>query len=164
MRRIAGRIAGIAFGAFATASLARGEPVSAVPERPPPAAASTSLEETLTRLEKQSWEAWKGRDGKFFQDFLSDDHVEVGFGGPTDKATVVSGVASPVCVVRGYSIDRFHLTALDANTALLTYHAAQDTTCGGQPVPSPVWASSLYVRRAGRWWNALYQQTPTAQK
>jgi hypothetical protein len=33
------------------------------------------LKETLINLEKQSWEAWKRRDGKFFQDFLSDDHV-----------------------------------------------------------------------------------------
>jgi hypothetical protein len=126
-----------------------------------PKAQSRDLKTTLVGLEKKSWEAWKNRDGKFFQQFLSDDHVEVGFGGVTNKATVVNGVASPVCVVKSYAVDKFSLVRFDANTALLTYHAAQDTTCGGQAVPSPVWVSSLYLKRHGRWLNALYQQTQT---
>jgi hypothetical protein len=120
-----------------------------------------ALKETLVSLEKQSWEAWKKRDGKFFGAFLSEDHVEVGFSGLTNKATVVAGVGSPACVVRSYTVDRFELTVFDTNTALLTYHAAQDTSCGGTAVPSPVWVSSLYVRRGDRWLNALYQQTQT---
>lgn len=120
-----------------------------------------ALKETLINLEKQSWEAWKKRDGKFFQEFLSDDHVEVGFGGVANKATVVAGVASPVCVVKSYAVEKFELTLIDASTALLTYHAEQDTTCGGNAVPSPVWVSSLYVRRGGHWLNAFYQQTQT---
>src|SRR5262249_20823412 len=120
-----------------------------------------ALKENLISLEKQSWEAWKNHDSKFFQEFLSDDHVEVGFVGLTDKAKVCAGVASPICVVKSYFVDKFELTMFDANTALLTYHAEQDTKCGAVAVPSPVWVSSLYVRRGGRWLNALYQQTQT---
>jgi hypothetical protein len=130
-------------------------------ERPLAATDTAALKDALTNLEKQSWEAWQKRDGKFFQDFLADDHVEVGFGGPTNKATVVRGVGSPVCVVKSYTVEGFELTMFDEKTALLTYHAAQDTTCGGNAVPSPVWVSSLYVKRDGRWLNALYQQTQT---
>jgi hypothetical protein len=118
-----------------------------------------ALKKTLVSLEKQSWEAWQKRDGNFFEEFLSEDHIEVGFGGLTNKATVVAGVASPICMVRSYTVDKFELTILNTNTALLTYHAAQETSCGGSPVPSPVWVSSLYVRRGNRWRNALYQQT-----
>lgn len=136
--------------AFASLALGQGTLVNKDP-----------LKETLISLEKQSWEAWKKRDGKFFENFLSDDHVEVGFGGRTNKATVVAGVASPVCVVKSYTVDKFELTKFDANTALLTYFAQQDTSCGGNAVPSPVWASSLYVKRGKRWLNAVYQQTQT---
>jgi len=128
-------------------------------DKAPKPADDSALKETLINLEKQSWEAWKKRDGKFFQTFLADDHVEVGSGGTTNKASVVAFVASPVCVVKSYAVDGFELKVFDANTALLTYHAAQDTACGGAPVPSPVWVSSLYVKRGGRWLNALYQQT-----
>jgi len=139
----------IALAIFTFASLALGQ------KEP----SEQALKETLTNLEKQSWEAWKKRDGKFFQEFLSDDHVEVGFTGVTNKATVVAGVASPACVVKSYAVDNFKLTMFNANTALLTYRAEQDTACNGNPVPSPVWASSLYVKRGDRWVNAVYQQS-----
>jgi len=121
----------------------------------------SDLKRTLVELEKKSWVAWQNHDGKFFEQFLSDDHVELGFGGVTNKARVVAGVASPLCVVKSYAIDKFEVVRFDANTALLTYHAAQDTSCNGNAVPSPVWVSSLYLRRHGRWLNALYQQTQT---
>ena len=120
---------------------------------------SPALTNTLQQLEEQSWRAWKAQDPTFFQRFLSDDHVELGFFGPGTKADVVKGVASKVCEVKTYSVDHFKATSIDPNTALLTYHAAQDTHCGSTSVPSPVWVSSLYVRRAGRWLNAAYQQT-----
>lgn len=146
----------------AAASAAPMAPASAsAPSAASPAAGT--LEEALVNLEKQSWEAWKNHDGTFFEHFLADDHVEVGFDGPTDKATVVRGVAGTACSVKSYAVERFQLTVFDAGTALLTYHAAQDTTCGGRPVPSPVWVGSLYVKRGGRWLNAAYQQSQTAR-
>ena len=116
------------------------------------------IKEQLIKLEKQSWEAWKNRDGKFFQDFLSDDHVEVGFGGVSNKAEIVSFVGSPACTVKSYQLDQFELKMLDKNTALLTYREAQDTVCHN-PVPSPCWVSSLYMKCGDRWLNVLYQQT-----
>lgn len=124
---------------------------------------NAALKATLVEMEKQSWVAWQQHDGKFFAQFLSDDHVEVGFGGPTDKATVIAGVAGPICTVKSYEVDRFELAILGKDIALLTYHAAQDTTCNGVAVPSPVWASSLYRKRGKRWFNVVYQQTPAAK-
>ncbi len=125
--------------------------------------ATAALKATLVALEKQSWEAWKNHDGRFFERFLSDDHVEVGFGGTTNKKDVVAGVAGPVCTVKSYAIDHFEIAVLGRDTALLTYHAAQETTCGGAAVPSPVWASSLYMKRGKQWFNVVYQQTPAAK-
>jgi uncharacterized protein DUF4440 len=117
------------------------------------------LQAQLIATEKQSWEAWQKRDGKFYENSLSDDHVEVGGSGRSTKKEVVDFVGSPVCVVKSYAVREFELTKFNDNTALLTYHAEQDTTCHGKQVTSPVWVSSLYVRRSGRWVNALYQQT-----
>ncbi len=148
------RVFVLALAIFALASVTAAQPAPA---------ADGALQDQLVTLEKQSWEAWKNHDGRFFSGFLSDDHIEMGFGGRTDKATVVAGVASPVCNVKSYTVGDFKLAVLDTDTALLTYHAAQDTTCGGKPVPSPVWVSSLYMRRGGRWLNVLYQQTQTAR-
>ena len=120
-----------------------------------------SLMDTLVDLEQRSWVAWQQRDGAFFESFLSDDHVEIGASGIGNKTLVVAGVRSPACVVTHYEVDHFGLTRLSPTTALLTYHAAQDTKCGGQPVPSPAWAGSLYMLRGGRWVNVVYQQSAT---
>ena len=119
-----------------------------------------TLADTLTQLEIKSWDAWKARDSSFYRTFLSDDHVELGWSGRSSKAEVLATVATPRCVVKSYSTDDFKFTQFNANSALLTYHAAQTTLCGGKPIPSPVWVSSLYVRRGNRWLNAAYQQTP----
>jgi Domain of unknown function (DUF4440) len=118
-----------------------------------------TLEETLIALEKKSWEAWKNRDGNFFDEFLSDDHLEVGFGGLANKAAVVNMVGSPVCAVKSYTVDKFKCTQIDTNVAILNYYAAQDTVCYGKPVPSPVWVTSLFVKRGERWVNVLYQHS-----
>lgn len=123
------------------------------------AAPAASLDDELIALEKQSWVAWQGHDQDFFRRFLSDDHVEMTPGGPADKAGVVASVGG-ACTVNSYQVDRFKVTRLGRDTALVTYRAAQDTVCGSQKVPSPVWATSLFVRRAGRWQNALYVHSP----
>jgi hypothetical protein len=123
----------------------------------------SATRESLINVEKQSWEAWKNRNAQFFKDFLSDDHVEVGFYGLANKGQVLATVATPACTVRSYSVDQFNVTMLDPNTALLTYHAAQETTCNDKAVPSPVWVSSLYKKRGDRWFNVFYQQTQTAK-
>ncbi|MEY2496993.1 MAG: hypothetical protein QOD12_549 [Verrucomicrobiota bacterium] len=125
----------------------------------PTRADDSALKENLITLEKQSWEAWKNRNAEFFKEFLSDDHVEVGFYGTADKKDVLATVATPACVVQSYSLDPIKVTLLDASTALLTYYAAQDTSCHDKPLPSPVWFSSLYLKRRDRWLNVFYQQT-----
>jgi hypothetical protein len=116
----------------------------------------------LVALEKQSWVAWQGHDGAFFDRFLSTDHVEMQGNGPAGKAGVVAGVRAG-CVVKSYAVDQFKLTRFGPDTALLTYRAEQDTTCGSARVPSPVWATSLFVRRDGRWRNALYVHSPAGR-
>jgi hypothetical protein len=128
------------------------------------AAPPDPLAATLIALEKQSWVAWQGHDGKFFDGFLSDDHVEMTPGGPTGKAVVVAGVAGGGCTVASYTVDHFTVTRLAPDTALLTYRAEQDTACGAAKVPSPVWATSLFVRKAGHWRNALYVHTTIPQR
>ena len=125
--------------------------------------ALSSADEILLReLEAKSWVAWKSHDAAFFEQFLSADHVEIHAYGITGKAAVVEGVRSPACVVRSYSLGPLSLVPVATDTVLVTYRAEQNTSCGAARVPSPVWATSLYVKRAGRWVNVLYQHTPIA--
>lgn len=129
-----------------------------------PAAAKPSLEEQLIAMERASWVAWQHPDVPFWQRFLSDDHVEIHAGsGPTSKAQVIAGIASGACKVESYRLDKFAFRRFGPDTALITYWAAQSTKCGAFQVPSPVWVSSLFQRRGGRWVNTLYVHTAVAQ-
>lgn len=130
---------------------------AADPPRPAPPAQSD--EAIVRELESSSWVAWKNHDTAFFEQFLSDDHVEVHGYGIVGKAAVVEGVRSPACVVQRYSLGPLSVTRVSPDSMLVTYRAEQDTLCGNARVPSPVWASSLYAKRSGRWVNVLYQHT-----
>jgi hypothetical protein len=128
------------------------------PQTQAPASAQTAIPD----LERQSWVAWQHHDGAFFAHFLSDDHVEVHPTGPATKAQIVPFVASGACTVTSYTLGDMSVTQFSPDSAVITYRAEQDTVCGGAHVPSPVWVTSGYVLREGRWQNAVYVQTPIA--
>jgi hypothetical protein len=127
----------------------------------PAEAADDPLRTRLIAMEKQSWAAWQRMDTVFWNRFLSDDHVELnGFVGATGKKSVIDGIAGKACHVASYKVGDFAFRRFDTRTALLIYRAEQDTTCGKYKVPSPVWATSLYQLRQGRWVNVLYGHSP----
>jgi len=125
-------------------------------------ATNNSVEAQLIALEKQSWEEWKNKNGTFFQTFLTDEAVNVGVGGLSNKSQIVKSTTSD-CEIKSFSVDNFKVVMLDKDAALLTYTAMQDGVCGGRTIPAKVLASSVYVKRGGKWLNAFYQETPPAQ-
>jgi hypothetical protein len=141
---------------IATAILALGQTKSA--------SMNSSEKEALIALEKQAWEAWKTKDGKFFQGLLSEESIGVGDSGVAKKATIVKDIAGSDCEVRSYSLDNYEVVMLDPNTAILTFKADQDATCKGKVVPARVWASSVYIKRGGKWLSAFHQETPVTSQ
>lgn len=128
-----------------------------------PESNKNSVEAQLTALDKQGWEAWKNRDGGFFQSFLSEDSIGVGATGVDNKAQIIKDISGSSCEVKSYSLDNFKVVMLDKNTAILTYKGTQDATCNGKALPATVWASSIFVRRGGKWLAAFHQETPATQ-
>ena len=127
----------------------------ALAQAPPP---PSGTEAQLIALERQSWLAWQKKDLAFWERHLSADHVEIdGPDGPQDRTYVLKGVANRACAVASYALDRFTFRELDADTAMLVYHAAQEFACGDKRIPNVGWVTSLYQRRNGRWENVLFQ-------
>ena len=146
--------------AFASLCFAQPQP-SASPSpspKPKPRISKAQLLKQLSATETKLWEAWKNKDEKVFQALLSDDAIDVDEGGRSTKAQTVSGISSNKCEIRSYSLDNIQMVMLDQNTALLTYKAAQDYTCDGKIQPNLVWATSIYVKRGGKWLSAFYQE------
>ena len=47
----------------------------------------------------------------------------------------------------------------DANNAVLTYKWTGKGTFQGQPIPSPVWVSTVWTKRNGKWTAVFHQET-----
>jgi hypothetical protein len=122
----------------------------------------SKVEAQIIALEKQSWEEWKNKNGNFFQTLLTDEAVNITVGGLSNKSQIVKSTSSD-CEVKSFSVDNFKVIMLDKDAALLTYTATQDGVCSGKTIPAKVLASSVYVKRSGKWLNAFYQETPTVQ-
>jgi len=129
------------------------------------ASLSNSLKDTLVRLERGAWAAWSVKNPKYFRTFLADDAFNNGRDGVEDKEQIIRAVADNPCQIKSHAFleDTFKVTAVDDDTAFLTYKAMQDYVCDGKPGPSPVWVTTLYVRRGGKWLNMFYQETEAAQ-
>ena len=119
-----------------------------------------SMTDVLSAREKTLWEAWKNKQVAPFDAALSADTVMVSEMGPAGKADLLKMIPSADCDIQSYELSDFKVTMYDPNTALLTYKGTQTGTCGGKPLPATVYASSLWIKRAGKWWAAFHQESP----
>jgi len=125
---------------------------------------NSDVEQKLTNSEKQLWEAWKNKDAAPFKQYLTDDSIMVdqtGIVHGKDKA--LDGMAKMPCDVNSYTLGDTKVDWLDKDTALLTYKAESDATCGGQKVPPSVYASSIWVKKGGKWLANFHQETAAGQ-
>lgn len=120
-------------------------------------------EAEIVALERRAFEAWKNKDKKFFEDNLAEDGQYLAADGVGAKAQYVQAIAGNSCKVTTYSLDNTKVTMLNKDAALLTYRYTHDAVCGETPEASPLWASTIYVRRGGRWLIAFHQEIPAAK-
>jgi uncharacterized protein (TIGR02246 family) len=122
-----------------------------------------SVEAQIVALEKRAFEAWKKKDREFFEDHMSEAGQYLDLNGVGGKGQYVKAIIDNNCTVSNYSLDNTKVTMLSKDVALLTYRYAHDVVCGGNREASPLWASTVYVKRDGKWLIAFHQEIPAAQ-
>jgi uncharacterized protein (TIGR02246 family) len=122
-----------------------------------------SVEEQIVALEKKAFEAWKNKDRGFFEDHMAGDGQYLDLNGAAGKAQYVKAIIDNDCTVSSYSLDNSKVTLLSKDVALLTYRYASDVVCGGNREASPLWSSTVYVKRGGKWLIAFHQEIPAAE-
>lgn len=123
------------------------------------AGGSGTLEALLMAKEKELWEGWKNKNAAPFEKLIPADGLLVAEQGVETKAELLKDIAGNPCEIKSYSFDNVKMTMINKDAALVTYKAAQDYTCMGHAGPTPVYASSVYVKRKGQWLNILHQET-----
>jgi ketosteroid isomerase-like protein len=123
---------------------------------------AADLEDDLMEREKALWKAWGEKDGDAYRAETTEDYVQVvaGVGVMAGRETVAKAVESHDCNLASFSFSDAALRQPSPEIAFVTYVATQDTRCGGQPLPSKVGATSVWVLRDGKWMAYSYQETP----
>lgn len=118
-----------------------------------------ALEAKIIALDKQGWEAWKNNDATWFKENTTADFVSISSDGISSRAEVIKSTTTD-CKVSAFSLANFRFVELDKNAVLLTYTATQDAVCGGKKAPATLQVAVNYVKRGGRWLEAMYMQAP----
>jgi hypothetical protein len=152
-------LAALLLFALASVSFAQTTPAASPSPSPKPAMTKAQIQKSLIATEKKLWEAFKNKDAKPFKATLAADSIGVGESGIQSKADLLKEIASGGCDIKSFSLSDFKLTTLDGNAVVLTYKGVTEGTCGGTAIPT-VWASTVYVRRGGKWLAVAHQETP----
>ncbi len=123
--------------------------------------AQDDVKSTVTTIEKNLWEAWKNNETGPFREHLADNSVSINPQGVSaGKEEAIKSMTATPCEVRGFSFSDWQVHELSGDTVIVTYKAKQDATCGGTKIPADVVASSVYVKKDGKWLAASHQETP----
>ena len=110
-------------------------------------------------MEKAGWEAWKNNNAEWFQSNTTEEFLSINSSGVSDKEQVVNSTPT-ACDVKNVSIDNFMFVMLSENAVVLTYIAIQDGVCGEKKLAEKIRVAVNYVKRNGKWLEALYMETP----
>lgn len=121
-----------------------------------------NIESQIIFLERAGWEAWKNNNAEWFQSNTTEEFLSINSEGVSDKEQVVNSTPT-ACDVKSVSIDNFKFVMLSENTVVLTYIAIQDGVCGEKKLAEKIRVAVNYVKRNGKWLEALYMETPMAK-
>lgn len=119
-----------------------------------------AVENSLKAKEQAGWQAWKDKDPKAFQEMIPDDVVNIADGMVEHgKQAILKDLSSGTCSVNSFSLSDFSFQWIDKDAVMLTYTATQDATCNDKKQPGKVIASSLWVKKGGKWMSPFHQET-----
>jgi ketosteroid isomerase-like protein len=113
--------------------------------------------DSLMALDQKAWEAYKNKDGKYFEGFLGDNMISGTGQGSMSKADVVKMIAENKDEIKSFTLSEARVTPAGADVAVLTYKAVIDGTENGKPIPSPSTVATVFVR-SGSDWKAVYHE------
>ena len=114
-----------------------------------------ATDSVLVRQERALWEALRTEDTTAFPRILGSrpSFLLMHPGGIERYASAVAlaKLLAAQCEMRSATADSIRVEHVDDDTALLTYKATVDRTCGGQKAPPDFYVMSVWARRQGRW-------------
>ncbi len=117
-----------------------------------------AVETALMANEQKVNDAFQKKDIATFKSLVAADGVTVDMGG------ITMGMADIEKIIAGTNVTEFQISDMkvhwfDNNTAVVVYKWTGKGTAMGQPVPSPTYASTVWVNSGGKWMAHFHQET-----
>ena len=94
---------------------------------------------------------------------LADDSINVLPSGITvGKDKLIAELTGGSCEVKSFELGEVTEHQVADGVVILTYEASQDAVCDGTKIPDRIYASSVWVEKNGKWYNAMYHETAAA--
>jgi hypothetical protein len=113
------------------------------------------LEEKITKLDKAGWEAWKNKNGEWFEENTTKNFISVSADGVSNKEQVIKSTVTD-CDIKSYILNNIEFTELTEESVLLTYTVDQEGTCGGAKLNSKIRVAANYINQNDKWLEAFY--------
>lgn len=127
------------------------------------AGGNAAAEKTLQANERAVNEAVMKGDAAGFQALVAPDSWSIDpMGGRASTADFVKqfDAMTKEMKMTSWDLTDFQTYWVNPNVAVLTYKWTGQGTYQGQPIPSPVWASTVWARRGGKWQAVFHQESP----
>jgi hypothetical protein len=117
-----------------------------------------ALEEQITQLDKAGWEAWKQKDGAWFEANTTKNFVSISSDGVSNKEEVIRSTVHD-CDIQRYTLSQMKFDLLSEGSVLLTYTVEQDGSCGGVKLHPKIRVAANYIRQNDKWLEAFYMES-----
>jgi uncharacterized protein (TIGR02246 family) len=125
--------------------------------------AGDNTAEEVERAVQAIQTAFNKGDVNTLKRLMTDDHVTIltytQFSNAADQLKVIADFK-----LSEYKIEGLKVRVLTKDAALVSYQATIKGTYKGKAVPSSVHVAEVWVKRAGQWLEASYQETPVDKK
>ena len=123
-------------------------------------AQNAALAKQIEANERAVQDAVAKNDAAGFNKFVAVDAVNVDTGGVAAVSEFLKML--PQVKVASWAMDQVKVTSINDTTALITYRWTGKGSMMGQAFPSPVYASTVWSNKAGKWTAVFHQETTAA--
>jgi len=123
-------------------------------------ASRDGIEWRLISKERMSWELAIKRDATPYKALHAPDFFTVSQNGVTDRALSEASALDANVRFKQCSLSEFGVRVVAENAAIITYRVKAAGLDQGKAFQLDSYASSLWIKREGKWLNLFYQATP----
>src|SRR5215475_8104148 len=125
----------------------------------PAAANRAAIEKQIVANERAINDAVAKGDMKTFHSILAADAAGVDTGGITRVNAPDFDKMMQSAKIQSWDIDGSQFYWVNDNAVVHMYRWTGKGTVGGQPIPSPVWSSTVWTNKGGKWTAVFHQES-----